>query len=311
MSNITLRKVISKCGTTVNETVKSKSVNYNNVDINFWKNSTIFCNYQIKMVLDDSPVTIVEKGRQIGASYTYAFRATLKAADDKRDSIVTSYNKASAKQFIKDCCHWARLFNQCFKLITYTEIVNEKDLNIYEVRFINGRTIIGLAGDSVNLRSYSGRDIYIDEACYRTDSLDDILAAALAAIIHSGTIRVLSTHAGTNSDFNNLIKSIKAGGMPYNLMTIPFKEAVADGLYIRICSKKGQEWSQELENAWIDSLYKLYGLRATEELDAVPSDYSIGGKIFYDFKYFDMSNIKPYEIIKFRYHDLADRKSVV
>lgn len=305
MSSTNLKSLISKCGVTVDDAIKNKHNFNTNVDINFWKDSTIFCNYQIDLVLDNRPVTIVEKGRQIGASYTYAFRASLKAAENKRDSIVTSYNKASAKQFIKDCCYWAKIFNQCFKLITYQEIVNERDLNIYEVRFLNGRTITGLAGDSVNLRSYSGRDIYIDEACYRSDPLEDILAAGLAAIIHGGTIRVLSTHAGTDSDFNKLILAIKAGGMPYGLINVPFRKAVSEGLFKRICSKKGQEWSQESEDEWVTELYKLYGVRATEELDAIPSDYSIGGKIFYDFKYYDMGDVKPYEIIKFRYHDLA------
>lgn len=305
MSKSTLKSIVSKCGIVVDDAIKNKHNFSTSVDIDFWKDSTIFCKYQIDMVTDNHPVTIVEKGRQIGASYTYAFRASLKAAENKRDSIVTSYNKASAKQFIKDCCYWAKIFNQCFKLITYEEIVNEKDLNIYEVRFLNGRTITGLAGDSVNLRSYSGRDIYIDEACYRTDPLEDILAAGLAAIIHGGTIRVLSTHAGTDSDFNKLILAIKAGGMPYNVLTIPFKEAVKQGLFKRICSKKGQEWSLDLEDKWVKELYELYGIRATEELDAVPSDYSVGGKIFYDFKYYDMSDVSNYEIIKFRYHDLA------
>lgn len=297
-------KLLNKCKSIVTNSISSEEFVVD-VDTNFWKNQNIFCPYQIKMVTDKNPVTVVEKGRQIGASYTYAYRASMQAIEDRRDSIITSYNKAAVKQFIKDCCYWIKIFNKCFKIISYQEIVNLKDLNIYEIRLLNGRTITGLAGDSVNLRSYSGRDIYIDEACYRTDPLEDILAAGLAAIIHGGTIRILSTHAGIDSDFNKLILASKAKKNPYFVMSVSFRQAVSEGLFKRICSKNGDVWSQELEDSWVTNLYAMYGVRASEELDAVPSDYSVGGKIFYDFKYFDMSDVPDYDILRFRYHDLA------
>lgn len=279
--------------------------NIDTVDESFWQGTPIFCPYQTLLATDDSSVTVVEKGRQIGASYTYAFRAAFRAASNVRDSIVTSYNKAAVKQFIKDACTWSRILNSIFEIISYEEIVNEKDLNIFEIRFLNGRTITGLAGDAVNLRSYSGRDLYVDEACYRAEPLEEILAAGLAAIIHGGTIRLLSTHAGVDSDFNKLIEKIKAGELPYNHIKVSFRSAVAQGLYKRICAKKKEIWTQEKEDIWIAEIYKLYGLRASEELDAEPSDYSQSGKIFNNFQYADMESLKDWEVIKFRYHDLA------
>lgn len=301
-----LRNLINNTSSLIKENLnKRHTSNIDTVDENFWQGQPIFCPYQNKLVTDESPVSIVEKGRQIGASFSYAFRASFRAVSNERDSIVTSYNKAAVKQFIKDASYWARCFNTIFEIISYQEIVNERDLNIFEIRFLNGRTITGLAGDAVNLRSYSGRDIYIDEAAYRSDSLDDILAAGLAAIIHSGTIRILSTHAGVDSDFNKLIERVKAGDLPYSHHKVSFKTAVAEGLFKRVCAKKKEQWSQEKQDKWVEEIYQMYGNRATEELDAIPSDYSQGGKIFKDFKYLDTSDLQPWDYIEFRYHDLA------
>lgn len=280
-------------------------VNIDTVDESFWDGTPIFCPYQTQLVSDDSPVTVVEKGRQIGASFTYAFRAAFRACANVRDSIVTSYNKVAVKQFIKDAATWSRILNNIFEVISYQEVINERDLNIFEIRFLNGRTITGLAGDAVNLRSYSGRDIYIDEASYREDPLEDILAAALAAVIHSGTVRILSTHSGIDSDFNKLILNIKAGGLPYNHIKVTFRDAVAQGLYKRICAKKKEIWTQDKEDTWIAEIYKMYGIRASEELDAEPSDYGESGKIFNNFQYDSVSNYHHWEVIRFRYHDLA------
>lgn len=307
MSSLKLLK--TSCEEVVKSSITQKqSINIDTVDDTFWQDNPVFCPYQSNLVTDESPVTIVEKGRQIGASFTYAFRAAFRATANIRDSIVTSYNKAAVKQFVKDACTWARILNNVFEIISYQEIVNEKDLNIFEIRFLNGRTITGLAGDAVNLRSYSGRDLYIDEAAYRADSLDDILAAGLAAIIHGGTIRILSTHAGVDSEFNKLIERIEAGELPYKHIKVSFRQAVNDGLFKRICAKKKEEWTQEKEDAWIEEIYKLYGNRASEELDAEPSDYSQSGKIFNNFQFIDLPPLKPWEFIDFRYHDLAATK---
>jgi phage terminase large subunit-like protein len=299
--------------TTCEETVKAsiaqkQKINIDAVDETFWQDNPVFCPYQTMLVNDESAVTVVEKGRQIGASFTYAFRAAFRATANIRDSIVTSYNKAAVKQFIKDASTWARILNNIFELITYQEIVNERELNIFEIRFLNGRTITGLAGDAVNLRSYSGRDMYLDEAAYRNDSLEDLLAAGLAAIIHGGTIRVLSTHAGVDSDFNGLIEKVKAKELPYNHIKVSFRDAIEQGLFKRICAKKKEEWTQEKEDIWIAEIYKLYGNRASEELDGIPSDYSQEGRVFNNFQYIDLPPLKQWEFIDFRYHDLAATK---
>jgi phage terminase large subunit-like protein len=264
----------------------------------------LFCEYQKLIVTDDHPVSIVEKGRQIGYSHITAFRAVLKASSNKRDTVYMSYNRESAKDFMRDVQRWCRIFNLTFSLYQ-EECIDNNSINIFECSFLNLRKIIAVSGDCTNLRGKPGADIIIDEACYNPNPIEDILAASMATLIHGGSVRIGSTHAGIDSDFNKLIERVKAGELPYKHIKVTFKDAVNQGLFKRICARKKEIWSQEKENLWIEEIYKMYGNRASEELDAIPSDYSQGGKIFKDFKFIDTSNLNTWDYIEFRYHDLA------
>jgi phage FluMu gp28-like protein len=53
-------------------------------------------------------------------------------------------------------------------------------------------------------------------------------------------------------------------------MRLTLADALADGLFKRICLRTGQEWSPEAEAKWEASLRKRYGDAAEEELDVIP-----------------------------------------
>ncbi|NJM20426.1 MAG: hypothetical protein HC907_17810 [Richelia sp. SM1_7_0] len=276
-----------------------------NIDVSSVPSYPIFLPYQIKWLTDKNTIAITEKSRQIGWSYIHAFRAVYKAVNNERDTIVTTYNKSAIKQFIKDCTFWSKLFNKIFKITTDKDIIKDRNINIFEIRFLNGRTITGLPGDAVNLRSYSGRDIILDEAAYRFEPLDDLLAAGMAGIIHGGSIRIGSTHAGTDSDFLNIINQCKEGKKPFTVHKTTFREAVAEGLFKRICAKRGEPWDMLKETLWVKSIYDNYGVRATEELDAIPSDFSQSGKLFGKIQIGNIDESRYWEYQWVRYHDLA------
>lgn len=61
------------------------------------------------------------------------------------------------------------------------------------------------------------------------------------------------------------------------LFRCPFRQAVADGLYKRVCLRKGIEYKPEEEAAWVQDVFDFYGDAADEELDCVPSQ---GGGAF-------------------------------
>jgi hypothetical protein len=277
------------------------------VDINFWANKSVFCRYQREWITDESPIAVIEKSRQIGCSYAFAFRAVYKAVANLKDTVVNSYNKDAVKNFLKDCAIWSRIFNEVFQLISYQEIINNQNINIFEIRFLNGRTITGLPGKAVSFRSHAGKDAVLDEVAYQETSIEDLLAASSAQLIHGGTVRLISTHAGVDSDFNLLCNRIKKGELPYKLHTTTFKDALRQGLYKRICAKNGEEWSKEKQKAWRKEIYDFYGIRAEEELNCVPGDYSNEGRLFNKFLKISTTEIdkEPWNYPYARYHDLA------
>jgi phage terminase large subunit-like protein len=297
-------------GLTVNPNKISKrtktemSLNDISVDESFDFSDPIFCQYQIDLISDESDVIVVEKGRQIGFSHTFAFKAIIDAVSDIRDFIYTSYNLQACKEFIKDCVKWCRLLNLIFK--TYeVETLDENSFCVFEIKFNNNRSVFAVAGDAKNFRGKPGCNILIDEAAYRDTSLEDILAAAMATLIHGGKVYVGSTHCGTENDFNLLCEQVKKGQLNYSIHQISFRDAIAQGLYKRICLKQNNPYTPESEREFIEKIYSMYGIRASEELDGIPSDYNESGKIFEGLKPFLGDLDKSYEWVFVRYHDLA------
>jgi phage terminase large subunit-like protein len=289
----------------ISKRVKTEmSLNDVSTDSDFDFKEPIFCQYQIDLINDDSDVVVVEKGRQIGFSHTFGFKAVLDALSDIRDFIYTSYNLQACKEFIKDCVKWCRLFNLVFK--TYeVETLDENLFCVFEIKFNNNRSIFAVAGDAKNFRGKPGCNILIDEAAYRDTSLSEILAAAMATLIHGGKVYIGSTHCGVENDFNLLCEDIKKGNLNYSLHNIPFREAIAQGLYKRICIKQNKIYTPESEKEFIEKIYSMYGVRASEELDGIPSDFNEQGKIFTGLDSFLGDFEHSYEWLFVRYHDLA------
>ena len=105
------------------------------------------------------------------------------------------------------------------------------------------------------------------------------MKAALALVMWGGRIRIISTHNGDSSPFNQLIKDIKSGkNQEWSLHRITFRAAVGQGLFRRICLKKGDRWTQEAEDDFVEKMYRIYGDNADEELDVIPR--ASGGRYF-------------------------------
>jgi phage FluMu gp28-like protein len=83
-------------------------------------------------------------------------------------------------------------------------------------------------------------------------------------------VRILSTHNGDDSPFNELIKEIKEGKQDYSLHRTTFDDALAQGLYKRICLVGKQAWSPEAQEAWRKEIVDKYRDAADEELFCIP-----------------------------------------
>ena len=243
----------------------------------------IFLPYQKEWLEDRSPLKIIEKNRRCGISWTDAADAVIDAAPSKgwSNTYYMSFNKDNCRQYIEDAGEWAKKFGEAVSEIEVKEEPlledEEKSITTFRITFASGAEIVGLPGVPRSLRSKQG-NVVLDEAAF-FDDFEGVMKAALALVMWGGRIRIISTHNGKDSPFNQLIQRIKTGKeTEWKLHRITFREAIAQGLFKRICLKKGDKWTQELEDEVVEKMYKIYGDNADEELDVIPRES--GGRYF-------------------------------
>jgi phage FluMu gp28-like protein len=118
----------------------------------------------------------------------------------------------------------------------------------------------------------------IDEAALHKN-VRAVLESATALLIWGGRIRVWSTHRGKANPFNELLQDVRAGryGKRAGAIRITFDDAVANGLYERVCAMQGKAVDLEGKRDWYTAIRSAYGPRTAamrEELDAIPRDGS-------------------------------------
>lgn len=144
-----------------------------------------------------------------------------------------------------------------------------KSVKAFRVDFPSGKAVVALPSSPRSVRGKQGIFI-IDEAAFH-DNLEQLIKAILAALMWGGRVIVISTHDGTDNFFNTLIEEIRAGKRAGHVQRITLKDAIAAGLFQRICLVQGKPWSIEAEQAWEATIRKTYGDAADEELDVIPS----------------------------------------
>lgn len=236
----------------------------------------VLLDYQRDWVGIRSPLKVGEKSRRIGLTWAEAADNVLVAASGRpaggMNVYYLGYNQDMTVEYIQACAMWARAFNYAASEIEegiWPDEDPDKHIKTYTISFPSGFRIVALTSRPSNLRGRQGV-VVIDEAAFHQD-LRELLKAALALLIWGGEVHVISTHNGTDNPFNELIEEIRAGKRKGVLFRCTFKEAVEQGLYRRVCLRKGIPWVAEEEAAWVQDVYDFYGDAADEELDCVPS----------------------------------------
>lgn len=237
----------------------------------------IFLPYQQRWSNDHTQVKIWEKSRRIGASYGEAADAVLHAAAAGKaggDVYYISYNKDMTASFVADCATWAGALHQAIGATGEQVLTRDdgRDIHVFDIPFASGHHIQAFSNNPRNLRSKGrpGDWVVIDEAAF-VDDLAEMLKAAMAVTMWGGHVHLMSTHNGDDNPFNGLIQDVRAGRYPYAIHTTTLDDALADGLYRRICQVTGRNWSQEAETAWRDALIARYRPNQDEELFAIPA----------------------------------------
>ncbi len=238
----------------------------------------VFLDYQKLLMTGVShhAVIVAEKSRRIGYSWAAAAIAALTASATKgaggMDVLYLGYNLEMAREFIDYVAEWARAIEPAaaeVEEVVFEDDRAEKSIQAFRIRFASGFKVLALPSSPRSLRGMQGL-VIIDEAAFHED-LEGVLKAAFALLIWGGRVLVISTHDGDENPFNRLVQDIRAGRRPYHLLRVTLDDALADGLYQRICLVRGLTWSKEAEAAWRQELIEFYGSGADEELFCIPS----------------------------------------
>lgn len=227
-------------------------------------------------------VVIIEKSRRIGLTWGVAAAAVLTAAANRdaggMDVLYIGYNLDMAREFVDTASMWAKAFHRAAS--TVEEFVfkdkeadgGDRDIQAFRIIFASGFEVCALSSQPRSLRGRQGM-VIIDEAAFH-DNLAELIKAAMALLIWGGKVWIISTHDGEDNPFNVLIEEVKKGRKPYGLLKIDFDQALADGLYKRICLVTGKLWSPDAEAKWREDILALYGDHADEELFVIPGQGS-------------------------------------
>src|SRR5437867_3020360 len=184
-----------------------------------------------RWILDNSPLKILQKGRQIGGSNGDDYHSVLTAsrAGARFDVFITSRDEVQARLSLENCKRWADLLQ--IGAVDLGEMVFDPKTKAkaYALEFANGRRIYSLSSNPNALAGKCGH-VKIDEFALHPDQRL-LYRVAKPVTTWGGTLSIISTHRGANSVFNQLIRDItdNVNPMAWSLHTVQLQPAVAAG----------------------------------------------------------------------------------
>jgi phage FluMu gp28-like protein len=201
--------------------------------------SKFFLPYQAKWIKDDSKLKLMEKGRQIGLSWSTAYRLVREKSKVgvKFDAWVSSRDDIQARLFLEDCKAFATIFKIAGEDLGLQVIDPERKISAYVLQFANGVRINSM---SSNPDAQAGKrgDRVLDEFALHPDPRK-LYAIAYPGITWGGNMEIISTHRGSNNLFNELVQEIKHKGNPkkISLHTVTLQDALDQGFLEKLQAK--------------------------------------------------------------------------
>lgn len=234
-------------------------------------------------------IKLCEKGRRTGVTFAEALDSVITAASQKMaggmDCFYIGDTKEKGLEFIGYCAKFSRVMAQAqasgvsdieeFLFEDQDPAGNTRQINAYRICYASGFKIVALSSNPAGIRGLQGK-VIIDEAAFHRD-VSAVLDAATALLIWGGRIVIISTHNGKGNAFNQMVNDIRDQryGDSARVYKATFDDAVANGLYERVCMMSGEPATAEGKEAWYKKIRNAYGPRKAqmrEELDAIPRD---------------------------------------
>jgi phage FluMu gp28-like protein len=198
-----------------------------------------FLPYQAKWIKDNSKLKLMEKSRQIGLSWSTAYRLVREKSKVgvKFDAWVSSRDDIQARLFLEDCKAFAQIFQIAGEDLGLQVIDPERKISAYVLQFANGVRINSM---SSNPDAQAGKrgDRVLDEFALHPDPRK-LYAIAYPGITWGGSMEIISTHRGSNNLFNELVQEIKFKGNPkkISLHTVTLQDALDQGFLEKLKAK--------------------------------------------------------------------------
>lgn len=245
--------------------------------------------HQAEWLSIQAQIKLCEKGRRTGITFAEALDSVITAASQKAaggmDCFYIGDTKEKGLEFIGYCAKFSRVMAEAqasgvseieeFLFEDLDETGHTRQINAYRIRYASGFKIVALSSNPASVRGLQGK-VIIDEAAFHRD-VSAVLDAATALLIWGGRIVIISTHNGKGNAFNQMVNDIRDRryGDSAEVYRATFDDAVANGLYERVCYMAGQAATAEGKEAWYKKIRNAYGPRKAqmrEELDAIPRD---------------------------------------
>ncbi|WP_201266031.1 hypothetical protein [Pseudomonas aeruginosa] len=234
----------------------------------------------------DLDIAVCEKGRRTGITFAQALTDTITAASAKSAGGDNVWYMADTREKGLEYIGYVGKFAMIVArgqatMVEQHIFVDQLDdgttrnIQAFRVRFASGFRVTALSSRPENIHGLQGL-VNIDEAALHKN-VSHVLESATALLIWGGRIRVWSTHRGKKNAFNQLVQGVRAGryGKRAQVVRISFDDAVANGLFERVCFIRGTQPTEAGKREWYTAIRAGYGPRKAamrEELDVIPRD---------------------------------------
>ncbi len=196
----------------------------------------IFLPYQAQWIKDRSRLKLMEKGRQIGLSWSTAWACDERTAlrGNKHDQWVSSRDDIQARLFIEDCKLWAKVLQLAADDLGEIAIDKEKKFSAYVLQFANGKRIHSMSSNPDAQAGKRGGRV-LDEFALHPDPRK-LWSIAYPGITWGGAMEIISTHRGSANFFNDLVREAREQGNPkgLSLHRVTLQDALDQGFLYKL-----------------------------------------------------------------------------
>lgn len=201
----------------------------------------LFLGYQARWLKDRAVRRLGEKPRQVGWTWATAYD-TVRTLGQKVDSgnrwdaWITSRDAEQAMLTIRDMEDWARLL-QIGADDLGERVVDEKGTTTQQLRFANGLVAHSMSSNFNAQAGKRGHRILDEFALHEHQR--ELFAIAEPGITWGGRLSVFSTHRGSATFFNQLVREAREGGNPkrFSVHRVTLEDALNDGFLFKLQSK--------------------------------------------------------------------------